>query len=296
MTTGDILSHAQSLDADLAMAVESASLAGQIIAAGYDQTHAIDAKGVGDLVSEIDRRADRAMTDFLSSRSPATIISEELNPEVDVVPSECWIVDPLDASSAFLIRAGKQYPSVLVAKHDGGQTVCGVVHFPLTGEWFYAVQGQGAWHDGQPLKVSSGEVPLGEAWVEMNQYGDASCETSIFAGLRERLRSPNGARLVTSNVPHAGVAMRIAECTSSLAAAVHDNSTEHVKQGPWDIAAPVLILSEAGGVAMTLAGDSVDPFAGQPFVVGRTESLARAIVKLVGLGSAAAQSVSAGRV
>lgn len=278
MTSINIRQHARDLSTQLSLAVQAASLAGQIIADGYDQTHAIDAKGVGDLVSEIDHRADRAMTDFLKDESDALIISEELNPDVDVVPDECWIVDPLDASSAFLIRAGKQYPSVLVAKREQGETSCGVVHFPLTGEWFYGVCGRGAWKDGSPLQIPEQEVQLEEAWIEMNQYGDSSLETAAFSDLRQRLRSREGARLVTSNVPHAGVAMRIAESNSGLAAAVHDNRADHVKQGPWDIAAPVLILLEAGGAAMTLDGGTVDPFAGQPFVVSRTQALAEAVL------------------
>ena len=278
MTFIEIHHHAEELSRQLALAVHAASLAGNIIADGYDQTHSIDAKGVGDLVSEIDHRADRAMTDFLTSESDALIISEELNPDVDVVPDECWIVDPLDASSAFLMRAGKQYPSVLVAKREQGETVCGVVHFPLTGEWFYAVRGRGAWKNGTALQIPTEEVQLGEAWIEMNQYGDSSLETEAFSNLRQRLRSGDGARLVTSNVPHAGVAMRIAESNSGLAAAVHDNRSDHVKQGPWDIAAPVLILIEAGGAAMTFDGGTVDPFAGQPFVVSRTRSLAEAVI------------------
>jgi myo-inositol-1(or 4)-monophosphatase len=278
MTAIDIQRHTKELSAQLAIAVHAASLAGQIIANGYDQTHAIDAKGVGDLVSEIDHRADRAMTDYLASESDVLIISEELNPDVDVVPDECWIVDPLDASSAFLMRAGKQYPSVLIAKREQGKTICGVVHFPLTGEWFYGAHGRGAWKDGAALKIPSEEVQLGEAWIEMNQYGDSSLETEAFSNLRQRLRSSDGARLVTSNVPHAGVAMRIAESSSGLAAAVHDNCPGHVKQGPWDIAAPVMILIEAGGAAMTLDGEDVDPFAGQPFVVSRTQLLAEAVL------------------
>lgn len=279
MTFSKIHEHAQSLSEQLSIAIEAASLAGKIIADGYDQTHAIDAKGVGDLVSEIDHRADRAMTDFLNAKSTALIISEELNPNVGVVPDECWIVDPLDASSAFLMRAGKQYPSVLIAKREQGETVCGVVYFPLTNEWFYAIRDVGAWKDGMPLSVSSEEVTLGEAWVEMNQYGDSSLETPEFSALRQRLRSPAGARLVTSNVPHAGVAMRIAESNSALVAAIHDNRPDDVKQGPWDIAAPVLILIESGGAAISLNGTAVDPFSGQPFVVSKSKALAEAVLE-----------------
>ncbi len=261
--------------------MQATQLAGQIIATGYDQTHEIDAKGVGDLVSDIDRRADRVMTDFLAEHSDAVIISEELNPDVQPVPDACWIIDPLDASSAFLLRAGRQYPSVLACKYEAGQVIAGIVFFPLTGERFYAVAGKGAWKDGQPLKLNNDSMELSEAWVEMNQYGDSALETEVFSQLRLRLRSSEGARLVTSNVPHAGVAMRIAEANSSLAVAIHDNQASSVKQGPWDIAAPKLILEEAGGTVMGLDGQAVDPFGGQPFLLSRSKQLATAVLRLV---------------
>jgi hypothetical protein len=64
----DYLKHAQSLSPDLHLAMQAAELAGEIIAAGYDQTHHIDAKGVGDLVSEIDRRADRGQPRAIRNR------------------------------------------------------------------------------------------------------------------------------------------------------------------------------------------------------------------------------------
>jgi fructose-1,6-bisphosphatase/inositol monophosphatase family enzyme len=62
--------------------------------------------------------------------------------------SDLWIVDPLDATSAYLMRAGDHYPSVLIARYQDGKTQLGVVHFPLTGEWFYAQDGCCAWKNG----------------------------------------------------------------------------------------------------------------------------------------------------
>ncbi len=156
----------------------------------------------------------------------------------------------------------------------------GVVYFPLTQEWYYGQRGRGAWRNGSRLICEASE-PLAETWVELNHYGNAQWETPFFAELRERLRSSNGARLVTSNVPHSGVAMRVATGGGHLAAAVHDNNPRHVKQGPWDIAAPQLILEEAGGVFVSPHGERTDPFAGQPVIAARSAELAREILTLV---------------
>ena len=191
-----------------------------------------------------------------------------------------WIVDPLDASGAFLMQAGPEYPAVLVAKRVDGETALGVAYFPLTDDWYYAQRGRGAWKNGKRLICESADS-LANVWVEMNQYGNAQWETPFFAELRQRLRSPEGARLVTSNVPNSGVALRIAASQNCLAAAVHDNNPEHVKQGPWDIAAPQIILEEAGGVFLSPDGNRTDPFAGEPVIVARSEALANQIIDLV---------------
>ena len=262
----------------LTLAIQAARAAGEVICSGAGQLNVVEQKGVGDLVSQVDRDADRAAIEVLESASSLPILSEELNSD----EAECdnmWIVDPLDATSAFLMQAGPQYPSTLVALREAGRTKLGVVFFPLTNECFYAERGFGAWQDGQRIVCDSDEV-LSEVWVEMNQYGNAAHETAYFAELRNHLRSVQGARLVTTNVPHSGVAVRIASNTNSLAVAIHDNRREHVKQAPWDIAAPQVILEEAGGVFVNPEGETTNPFRAEPIIVARSRRLAEQVVGL----------------
>jgi myo-inositol-1(or 4)-monophosphatase len=281
MPTSDIFQHAKTLHPELATAITAAAAAGQIIVDGVDQLHEFDQKGVGDLVSEIDRRADAAISDVLKSHSDAAILSEELNPENDA-HDEMWIVDPLDGTSAYLMQVGNQYPAVLIAKWKNEKTQLGVAYFPLTGEWFYAVAGQGAWKNGDPLRTHTATpATLQNSWVEMNQYGDSSLETETFAALRTRLRSHGGASLVTTTVPNSGVAIRIAESKAGLVAAIHDNRADNVKQAPWDIAAPQLILQEAGGVFLNLDGQPSNPFVAEVIVVARSKNVAEQIIELV---------------
>lgn len=273
--------HPSALSPDLALAVRAAYASGSIIAESFGELHTVESKGIGDLVSEVDREADRAAQAVLrTDPSLSPILSEELTPERPAEINDLWIVDPLDATSAFLMRAGSHYPSVLVAKYLDGRLALGVVLFPLTGEWFYAQRGKGAWKDGRRLVIGDDRPKLSEAWVEMNQYGDASKETEFFAALRTSLRSESGARLVTSNVPHSGVALRIAEGINGMAAAVHDNNPADIKQAPWDIAAPQIILEEAGGVFLNPDGDRTEPFAGEPVIVAANASLADQIINL----------------
>lgn len=264
-------------------AVLAAQAAGKELVSGYDRMAAgqgseIERKGVGDLVSEVDRLADEASSRVLRQNSQFPILSEELHHDI-TERDNLWIVDPLDASSAYLMQAGREYPSVLIALRLHGETQLGVTYFPLTNEWFYAQRSRGAWKDGRRLVCYTDES-LSDIWVEMNQYGASEYETAYFANLRRRLRSTSGAQLVTSNVPHSGVAVRIAERRSSLAAAIHDNNPAMVKQAAWDIAAPQIILEEAGGVFMNPQGKSTDPFVAEPIIVARTAAIAHRIIEL----------------
>ena len=275
--------HAQSLSAQMTIATQAASLAGEVIRNGYAEISKgtgfrFEQKGVGDLVSEIDRDADNASGSWIRQNSDYPLLSEELNADI-AEEDDMWIVDPLDASSAFLLQAGSSYPAVLVALRKDGELNLGVCHFPLTGEWFYAQKGRGAWKDGKRLVCDSNET-LSEIWVEMNQYGAAEYETDYFQSLRHKLRSSEGARLVTSNVPHSGVAMRIAEGSSSLGAAIHDNNPMSVKQATWDVAAPQIILEEAGGVFLNSEGHRTNPFICEPIIVAQTHRIAQQIVDL----------------
>ena len=280
MNFDSILKHATELDVDLGVAITAAQTAGQIIRDGSGKMHDVELKGVGDLVSQVDHDADIAIGKVLKQHSDLAILSEESTPTLADGVTDFWIVDPLDATSAFLTQAGPQYPSVLINRQQGETTTCSVVYFPLTEEWFYAAVGRGAWKDGARLIANAEPMTLLESWVEMNAYSDDSLETELFSGMRQRLRSKYGARLVTTNPPHSGVAVRIAESKTSLSVAIHDNSSQHVKQAAWDIAAPRLVLEEAGGVFRNFNGEKLNPFEAEPFIVARTASLAQEVIEL----------------
>lgn len=270
--------HSLTISVQLHTAVVAAQAAGVIIRDGSEKLNVVEQKGVGDLVSEVDREADRVACDILRAASDLPILSEELNADQSM-SDDMWIVDPLDGSSAYLMSAGPHFPAALIALRENGATRLGVVYFPLTDQWFYAEKNCGAWHNGNRLRCGSRES-LSDVWVEMNQYGDANLETEYFRNLKEQLRSKNGSRMVTSTVPHSGVAMRIAVGDSLLAAAIHDNNPACTKQAAWDIAAPQIIMEEAGGVFLNPDGQPSNPFESRPIIVSRSLALAQEIIEL----------------
>ena len=273
--------HAKSLSTEMSLAINAVKKAGNIIRENFAGIHSIEEKGIGDLVSEIDRQAECAGTNvLLKDPRDVAILSEEMNPNTKSCDGNLWIFDPLDSTGGFLMGAGPEYPAVLLSELRNNQLTLGIVLFPLTNEWFYAEKGKGAWKNGVKLKIAQNDISLYHSWLDMNHYGDASYETNFFINLRQKLRSNKGCRLVTSMVPHSGIAMRIAESKSNLTAAIHDNNPLKPKQAAWDIAAPQLIFEEAGGVFINPQGQRTDLFNPEPIIIARTKELAMDIVNL----------------
>jgi myo-inositol-1(or 4)-monophosphatase len=264
---------------NLLLAAQAALAGGYVIANGYGKLWDITEKGVGDLVSNVDTEAEKAILDIIrEADSLSNLISEESVSDQEKRSSSLWIVDPLDGTASFLYKAGGDKPSVLIAHQQDNVTDVAVVFLPITEEWFYAVKGKGAFNKNGERLVVSTPILLKEAWVDMNHFSDSSFESAVFAKLRMTLRSKVGARLVTSQVPHSAIAMRILDGTSGLAAIIHDNNAEKVKQAIWDVAAPKLIVEEAGGVVINLLGESYDIFKPEPFVIANSSELAHQIV------------------
>ncbi|HSX15438.1 MAG TPA: inositol monophosphatase [Candidatus Saccharimonadales bacterium] len=265
---------------DLNLMVRVARQAGKIVCAGYNRPQEVIEKGYADLVSQIDEDCDQLIHGEIGRhRLGEPILSEEASPDVDISQGKAWVVDPIDATSAMLFRVSPDMPAVMLARTKDAVPQASVVYFPLTDELFWAARGLGAYKGKQRLHCQ-GDV-LSGAWVELNQYGDVREESAVFRGLREALRRPGGARLVSSSPPHSGAGIRIAEGRKRLSAIVHDNNPHKVKQAPWDVLPIQLILHEAGGVVLNFNGEEYDPFQPEPFVMAASRRLAEQIIALV---------------
>jgi myo-inositol-1(or 4)-monophosphatase len=267
--------HLRTLSPHLEVAARAAAKAGNIIRESYNKLQNVQEKGVGDLVTDTDREADQAIHETLHYLTPSYgIISEEVSPKGTASSGGIWIVDPLDGTSAFVFRAGRQYPAVLIALEYNKQLIAGLCLFPLTGEWFYAFKGRGAYKNGQRLIAPKLTCSPESTWVAMNHYAAVKDETPFFSKLVKNLRAKGGARLVTHELPHSGLSLRLLDGTAGYSAVVHDNGPHNLKQGPWDIAAPQLIVEEAGGVFLNEHGDRVSPFRPEPMIICADRRLA----------------------
>jgi fructose-1,6-bisphosphatase/inositol monophosphatase family enzyme len=265
----------------MTVALQAARSAGLVVREGYGALHEIAEKGVGDLVSRVDTDCDLVAQSVLKDARPNdTILSEELSSGTRDTGQRLWVIDPLDGTAGFLFQVGENIFSVMIALRERLETQLSVILFPMTGQWFYAQKGVGAFKDGQRLSTDHVSRDLSKAWIDMNHYGDAQYQTPAFSQLDRRLRSPGGARLVTRSVPHSGIIAKIIDQEQRLAAVVHDNSPLCVKQGPWDIIPAQLLLEEAGGVMLNLRNERINPFRPEVFVAAGNREIATAITGL----------------
>ncbi len=152
-----------------------------------------------------------------------------------------WCVDPLDGTTNY--AAGVPFFSVSLALLIQGRPLLGVVYDPVRDECFTAQKGRGAWLNDKALGTRS-LTPL-------------SLERSVAAVDFKRLSAPLAVRLATQH-PY-GSQRNFGACSLEWCwlAAGRFHVYLHGGQKPWDYAAGCLILSEAGGRALTLEGEDI---------------------------------------
>lgn len=192
------------------------------------------AKGRADWVTEVDRTAEAMIQQVLLSGAPESrIIGEELSPEV-VSGGLVWIVDPLDGTTNFL----HGYPCFAVsiaAAVDGVLEAAVVLHVPLN-RATTAIRGGGTWEQGARVRVSTISDP-GHALIGTGlPYRDFSRMDQYIAQLSRVTQAVTGIRRPGS----------AAIDLTDVAAGRFDGFWEQ-RLSAWDIAAGILLVTEAGG-------------------------------------------------
>lgn len=139
---------------ELVELIEWAQAAADILRGGYEQAHDIQYKGLTDLVTEIDRRAEALLIERILARYPQHSIFAEESGSLDGTSSDTWYIDPVDGTINY--AHGVPYFCVSLAYAHAGQVVLGVIIDPMRGECFSAQRGAGAWLNGsRRLHVSA---------------------------------------------------------------------------------------------------------------------------------------------
>jgi myo-inositol-1(or 4)-monophosphatase len=217
--------------------VGAAQKAGRSLARDFGEVEnlQVSRKGPADFVSRADTRAEEIVHAELSRARPSWgFLMEETGEHVGEDPGHRWIVDPLDGTSNFLHAI--PIFAVSIALERQGELVAGVVYNPVMDELFVAEKGRGAYLNDRRIRVSA-RTDLGAALVGTGLP---------FLGHGNQLRTMTELQPLMSRV--AGI-RRCGAASIDLAwvaAGRFDGFWEHDLK-PWDMAAGVVIIREAGG-------------------------------------------------
>lgn len=233
----------------LKFALQLATTAEQEILPLFKKT-AVGLKADGSEVTDADRNAEKLIRSMIEESYPHHgILGEEFGAKEDRIAEEyCWIIDPLDGTSSFSL--GVPLFGTLIALAENNDPILGVIHFPILRETVYAVKGSGCWrrsNGGVPerLHVRNG-VPLNEATVSISGVHRTNVQ------LARSSTSYNLSRLVSQ----AAKMKFFGDCFQhALVCEGHIHAAIDTIMKPWDIAALIPCVEEAGGVATSLSGD-----------------------------------------
>jgi myo-inositol-1(or 4)-monophosphatase len=219
-----------------------AEKAGEYIRQSASQMLQVDYKGRADMVTDVDRRAEEIILDGIRRAYPDHAVLAEESGKTEARSDYRWVVDPLDGTTNFV--HGYPFYCVSIAVQYREETVAAVVLNPVQDELFSALKGAGAHLNGNPISVSpTGDLSktlvatgfpyqIGEHW----QHSMTLFET--FYRNCHGVRRDGAAALDLCYV----------------AAGRFDGFWEYELQ-PWDVAAGLLIVREAGGKTTDFRGN-----------------------------------------
>jgi myo-inositol-1(or 4)-monophosphatase len=207
----------------------------------------VSMKGPGNFVSAADHRAEKILIAELQKARPAwSILSEESGEIAGSDRTNRFIVDPLDGTTNFL--HGVPHFAISIALERDGEIVAGVIYQPISDELFWAEKVNGAFIDtpnarSRRLRVSGRKEParalVGTGIPHLGK-GDHALYLKKLAQVSER----------TSGVRRWGAA---ALDLAFVAAGRYDAFFEF-GLAPWDVAAGILMVREAGGLTSDITG------------------------------------------
>ena len=208
-----------------------------------------------DFVTDVDRAVESLVGDALRAAVPGSaVVGEELTPAAARDGDVVWILDPLDGTTNFL-HGYPQY-AVSIGCLVRGELCVGVVHDVTRDLVYRGATGHGAWLGGRRLAVSPLADPARALVGTGFPFKDMDQVAPYLRQLGAVLRESSGARRAGS------ASLDLADVAAGRLDAFWELSL-----APWDVAAGVVLVREAGGVVTTLAGDP-DVLGGGSIVAG----------------------------
>lgn len=231
-------------------AIDAAKSAGLLLKRNIGRRHTIEFKGVIDVVTEMDIKAEDMIMKTIKARFPEHGILTEESFEQKSGSGYRWIIDPLDGTTNY--SHGFPIFCVSIALEREGEIILGVVFNPMLNELFTAEKGKGAYLNSKKIRVS----------------GISELTKSLLAtGFPYDVRTSQD-----NNISHfANFAVRVQAIRRAGSAALDmcyvacgrfDGFWE-LKLKPWDTAAAMLIIKEAGGIVTDFKGSAFSLYSGE---------------------------------
>ncbi len=241
----------QTMKRYLEVCEQAAQAGGRVLVEKMGKVH-VREKGPSDLVTEADLASQEAIGEVIQKTFPQDpILAEESQTDGRVEAAEAirWLVDPLDGTTNYI--HGVPHFAVSVAVEERGRVWAGAIFDPVHGYLYTASRGGGAWLNGRPLRTSQVEE-LGGAIAAAGFPPRVQEDSPDLVVFLEALKHCQSVRRTGSTALNLGY----------LAAGWFDVFWSFSTK-IWDIAAGVLLVEEAGGIATNPYGEPVELHTGR---------------------------------
>ncbi|MGZ3771585.1 MAG: inositol monophosphatase family protein [Bdellovibrio sp.] len=261
----------------LSQAIKAVSLGREVLLNYFGNLEHIEEKFQAGLVSEADKESERVIAEHLRKNFPTIeFLGEETfaatndpHAKVQWKPAGLqgrWILDPLDGTTNYIHR----FPifCISLGLEINGQIQLAVIDVPKLNETYTAIRGQGAFVNGRPLKISKTtdlkKALLATGFVAEHEHVITE-QLNVFSDMVRKCRG----------VRRPGAA---AYDLTQVARGVFDGYWERNIQ-PWDSAAGILLVEEAGGIVETYRGEKYTPYKNS--IVAGTPEIVRQIQQVI---------------
>jgi len=234
----------------LEIAKQAARAAGDIQRNKYGRVESVEYKGAINLVTEVDLACEATIIETILSQCPDHQILAEESGLAETSSPYKWIIDPLDGTTNY----AHGYPcfAVSIALEHAGEVQMGVIYDPMLDELFEARKGQGAFLNGQQIRVSQTPetkralLATGFAYDVHEASDDNLDHFADFIKCSQAVRRDGAAAIDLAYV----------------ACGRYDGFWE-LSLWPWDVAVGSLLVTEAGGQMSLFDGSPMDIYAKQ---------------------------------
>ena len=207
----------------------------------------VSQKGPSDFVTAADIRTEKILKEELARARPTFGFLMEESGDIKGVNPDCrWIIDPIDGTTNFI--HGIAHFAICIALEEMGQITAGIIFDPINEELFWAEKGKGAYLNDRRIRVSARKnisQCVFATGIPFKGRGTSSDHETFLQEISTVMSVSSGIRRFGS------AALDLAY----VAAGRFDGFWESGLR-PWDIAAGILIVREAGGIVSDLIGDN----------------------------------------